>query len=82
MNPTKTGGELRCAGRVRRSCSTSDTHGVNLVTKPVIIHEWGKDWKVFTTSGTYPWPFVTQIFHSDQPCHCGDRKTFEVMTST
>jgi hypothetical protein len=29
------------------------------------------------TSGTYPWSFVTQIFH-----HGGDRNTFEVMTST
>jgi hypothetical protein len=37
---------------------------------------------VFTTSGTYPWSFVTQIFHSGQPNHGGDRKTFEVMTST
>ena len=34
------------------------------------------------TSGTYPWSFVTQIFHNGQPCHGGDRKIFEVMTST
>jgi hypothetical protein len=34
------------------------------------------------TSGTYPWSFVTQIFHSGQPSHGGDRKMFEVMTST
>jgi len=34
------------------------------------------------TSGTYPWLFVTQIFHNGQPSHGGDRKTFEVMTST
>ena len=34
------------------------------------------------TSGTYPWSFVTQIFHNCQPSHGGDRKTFEVMTST
>ena len=33
---------------------------------------------MLTTSGTLPWPFVTQIFHG----HGGDRKTFEVMTST
>jgi hypothetical protein len=38
--------------------------------------------KCFTTSGTYPWSFVTQIFHNGQPSHGGDRKTFEVMTST
>jgi hypothetical protein len=37
---------------------------------------------VFTTNGTYPWSFVTQIFHNGQPSHGGDRKIFEVMTST
>jgi hypothetical protein len=26
---------------------------------------------VFTTSGTYPWSFVTQIFHNGQPSHDG-----------
>ena len=36
----------------------------------------------FTTSGTYPWSFVTQIFHNGQPSHGGDRKFFEVITST
>jgi hypothetical protein len=40
------------------------------------------DRKVFTPSGTYPWLFVTQIFHNSQPCHGGDRTLFEVMTST
>jgi len=30
---------------------------------------------VFTTSGTYPWSFVTQIFHNGQPSQGGDRKT-------
>jgi hypothetical protein len=29
--------------RVSSSCSTSDTGRVNLVTNPVISHEWGKD---------------------------------------
>ena len=38
--------------------------------------------EVYTTSGTYPWLFVTQIFHNGQPSHGGDSKTFEVMTST
>jgi hypothetical protein len=38
--------------------------------------------EVYTTSGTYPWLFVTQVFHNDQPSHGGDRKTFEMMTST
>jgi len=37
---------------------------------------------VFTTNGIFPCSFVTQIFHNGQPSHGGDRKTFEVMTST
>ena len=80
--PLKTGVELRCSGRISSSCSTIDTRRVNLVTNPVISHEWGKDRQVFTTSGTYPWSLVTQIFHNGQPSHGSDRKTFEVMTST
>ena len=67
------------AGRVSSFCSTSDTR---LVTNPVASHERGKDREVFTTSGTYPLSFVTKIFHSGQPSHGGNRKTFEVMTST
>jgi hypothetical protein len=78
----KTGGELRRSGRVSSSCSISDTRRVNLVSNPVISHERGKDREVFTTSGTYPFSFVTQIFHSVQPSRGGDRKTCEVMTST
>ena len=66
------------SGRVSSYCSTSGTRRVNLVTNPVISHEWGKDREVFTTSGTYPWSFVTQIFHSGQPSHGGDRETFEM----
>ena len=50
----KTGCELGCSGRVITFCSTSGTRRVNLVTNPVISHEWGKDWEVLTTSGTYP----------------------------
>ena len=69
-------------GRVSSSCSTSDTRRVNLVTNPVTSHESRKDREVFTTSGTHPWSFVTQIFHSGQPSHGGDHNTFEVMTST
>jgi hypothetical protein len=30
---------------------------------------------VFTTGGTYPWSFVTQLFHSGQSRHGGVRKT-------
>jgi len=48
----------------------------------VISHERGKDREVLTTSGTYPWSFVTQVFHNGQPSHGGDRKFFEVTTST
>ena len=46
--PLKTGGELRCSGRVGSSCSTSGTRRVNLDTNPVISREWGKDREVFT----------------------------------
>jgi len=80
--PLKTGNELRCSGRVNRSCSTSGTRRVNVVINPVLSHECEKDREVHTTSGTYPWSFVTQIFHIGQPRHGGDRKTIEVMTST
>jgi hypothetical protein len=58
-----------CSGRESSSCSTSVTRRVNLVTHPVISREWGKDREVFATSGTYPWSFVTQIFHNGQPSH-------------
>jgi hypothetical protein len=76
-------GELRCSGRESSSCYTSGTRRVNLVKNPVISHEWGKDREVFTTSGIYPWLFVTQIFRNGQLSHLyGDRKTLEVMTST
>jgi hypothetical protein len=36
---------------------------------------------VITTSGTFPWSLVTQIFHSGQQSHGGNRNTVEVMTS-
>ena len=78
----RTVGELKCSGWVNRSCSTSGICRVNLVANLVISHEWRKDQEVFTTSGTYPWSFVTQIFHNGHPSYGFDRKTFEVMTST
>ena len=59
--PMKSGVELRCSGRVDRSCSTSGTRRVNLATNPVISHEQGKDREVFSTIGTYPCSFGTQI---------------------
>ena len=37
--PLKTGGELRCSGRVSSSCTTSGTRRVNLVTNPVISYK-------------------------------------------
>ena len=37
---------------------------------------------MFTKSGTYPWSFVIQIFHSGQPSHGGDRTIFEMKTLT
>jgi hypothetical protein len=37
---------------------------------------------VCTTSGTYPWSYVTHIFHSCQPSHGCDHTTFKVMTLT
>ena len=82
MNPTENGGQLRCSGRISSSCSTSGISRVSLVTNPVISLKRGKDRGVFTTSGTYPWSFVTQMLRNDQPGHDGDRKTVEVFTST
>jgi len=41
-----------------------------------------KDREVLTKNGTYPWSFVTQLFHNGQPSHGGDCKIFEVMTYT
>jgi hypothetical protein len=37
---------------------------------------------MFSKSGTYPWSFVLQIFHSGQPSHGGDRTLFEVKNLT
>ena len=62
--PLKTGDELRFCRRVSNFRSTSGTRRVNLVTKPVISHEWGKDREVLATSGTYQWLYVTHLFHS------------------
>ena len=39
QTPLKTGGELRCSGRVSSSCSTSGTRRVNLVTNAVVSRE-------------------------------------------
>ena len=79
---TRTRAELWCYGRARSFCCTSGTRRVNIVTNPVISLEWGRDQEVFATSGTYPWSFVTQIFHNGQSSHGDDRQIFEAMTST
>ena len=60
----------------RQLLGTSGTRRGYLVTKPVISHERSGSvydkWKI-------SWSFVTQIFHSGQPRHGGDRTTFEVI---
>ena len=58
--------------RVSSFCSASGICRVNLATKPMISHERGKDREVCTTSGTYPWSFVTHIFPNGQPSHGGE----------
>jgi hypothetical protein len=46
---------------------------------PIVVEI--KDVTATDKSGTYPWSYVTQIFHKGQPSHVCDRKMFEVMTS-
>jgi hypothetical protein len=46
------------------------TGRVNLVTNPVISHEWGKDREVFATSRIYLSSFVTHIFRNGEPSQC------------
>jgi hypothetical protein len=36
----KSGGELRCSGKVGSSCSTSDAHGLNLVVDTIFQSLW------------------------------------------
>ena len=66
--PLKNGSELRCSGRVNSSCSTSGTRRVNLVTKPMISHEWEKDWEVFTTSNIRCSSLIAKLFLNIQKC--------------
>jgi hypothetical protein len=54
-SPTKYRGEIGCSRRVCRSCPTSGTHRVNLVTNQIITREWVRDRKVLTISGTNKW---------------------------
>jgi hypothetical protein len=81
--PPKDRGQLwGCFGRVNRSCSTSGTRRVTLVTNLMICHERGTDREVFAPSGTYSWSFVTQIYRNGLSSHVGDHNTFEVMTAS
>jgi hypothetical protein len=75
-------GRIQNFGRVSSCCSTSDTRRVNLATNHLIRQEGGKDREVFATSGTYSWSFVPHISNNSQTGHDGDRKSFEMMTST
>ena len=59
----KLGNEHRCPGRVGSPWSTSGTCRISNNTG--IKYEWGKDRRVFMTSGTYPWSFVTHIFRNE-----------------
>jgi hypothetical protein len=58
-----------------------DTGRVTIATNNKIMNE-KNDWIVITTSITYSWSFVTQIFRSDLTSHGGDSTTFEENTST
>ena len=55
-----------CLGSASSFCSTSGALRISLVTNPVICDEWGKNRDVRTTSGTFPWSLVTQIFRNGQ----------------
>ena len=61
----KNGGELKCYGKVSRSCSTCGTCSFSLVTNPVISHGGGKDRNVSKKNGAYSWSFVTHIFRNN-----------------
>jgi hypothetical protein len=50
--------------RVSSSRSISGTSHVNLEANPVVSHERANDQEVRTTSGTYSWSFLTQIFRN------------------
>jgi hypothetical protein len=51
QTPLKTGGELKCSGRVISFCSTCSTQCVTFVTNLVISHEQGKEQIMITTKG-------------------------------
>ena len=76
-----TGAKPRYTGRVGSSCSASDSRHVTYVKNQMIGYDRGKnDGIATTTNGIYPWSSVR--YFVKVICHCDDRKTFEVMTST
>ena len=75
--------ELGCLARVRIFCTTIGIRILTLVIKQMESYERGhNDGIVTTTNGTYMWSFVTPIFRNAKPNDDGDRKAFEVMTTT
>ena len=83
----KTRSELRCFGRISSSCSTSDTRYANLVTNPVIGHEWGKDRKL-STRWVNEWLVVNakwanwQLHHGEDKLHCDEMMSSLYLTNT
>jgi len=59
----RTGGELRCSGRVNISSSTCDTRSVSVVINLVISRKIRKV-RIMITNGSYHWSFVAQIFRN------------------
>jgi hypothetical protein len=49
--------KVKCSRRACKSCSTSGTCRVNLVTNQIITREWVRDREVLTISGTNKWSF-------------------------
>ena len=84
----KTRSDLRCSGRVSRSCSICGscrvayviTNLVNSLIRRVTFME-GKG-IVVTTQGTCPISFVKRLFHNGQQTREGVRKIYEGMSAT
>jgi hypothetical protein len=72
MNPTKNRGELVYPGRVGSYCSNSGTRRVNLVMNEGSVYD---KWNISVT-------VCDTDIHNGQPSHAGERKTFEMTTST
>ena len=57
--PLKTGGELRCSGRVSSFCSTSGPRRVNLVKNPLIILSISNN--KYNQDGIYYWQQISPV---------------------